>query len=611
MSSAIPMQTASVFESFNARALSPELVAKSFIPSKAFHDLTIRGHSIVIGPRGSGKTSLLKMLQPRALESWRSADANNYRARVDYTGVFIPTDISWNRQSLAIVSNLSPEISRAIRGASFTTYVLHELIDSFIWRSESPNTDVSYQRVTLDKEDEKHLVHELSKSWHLKPSTATLIGLRNSLIARNVDIWSIAQRQALLGSESTALPDWLTLEFSSCTVQAVQLFNSAIHKQDGLWALLFDELELAPDWIMKGLVTALRSSHPNLLFKLAVSPFNEKHEELTHAVQAVPDQDYNEIRLSNPLKEEGEEFSRKLILSVCAEKGIQISDISQLVGHSFLEIDPSDAKAYTKDSKHYQVLAAALEHDPSFADYWKANKLDLQEIGRLSENERAAKIRKVYPIVVIRNFYRAAANSKLSKQQTVRGRKAMSVYAGASSILTIAEGNPRWIIGLTRMLLHNSTPEKYSVPQQEQVKHIEDAIHKFRARLKTISWTANENPGHSKSLISLLDSIGFYMREHVLLDRFHPQPPLSIIIDSNASDELISAVGRAVNVGALVYVPEKGASEIVNNVKGKRFRLSYLLAPFYQLPLRLGSAVSISRVLAIQGRNTDTTPSLL
>jgi hypothetical protein len=92
----------SVFESFNARALSPESVARTFIPSEKFAELAARCHSIVIGPRGSGKTSLLKMLQTTALETWNHEEAGEYRSRIDYTGVFIATDISWKEQLRSI-----------------------------------------------------------------------------------------------------------------------------------------------------------------------------------------------------------------------------------------------------------------------------------------------------------------------------------------------------------------------------------------------------------------------------------------------------------------------------------------------------------------------------
>ena len=49
----------------------------------------------------------------------------------------------------------------------------------------------------------------------------------------------------------------------------------------------------------------------------------------------------------------------------------------------------------------------------------------------------------------------------------------------------------------------------------------------------------------------------------------------------------MDSLGRALNAGAIVFVPEKPGRRF-SSLRGKRFRLSYLLAPHYQLPLILG-----------------------
>lgn len=92
----------SVFETFNAKNLRPEQVARTFVPSSNFESLAMRRHSIVVGPRGSGKTTLLKMLQPEALDNWSHDEATRYRAAIDFTGVFVPTDRVWKEQIEAL-----------------------------------------------------------------------------------------------------------------------------------------------------------------------------------------------------------------------------------------------------------------------------------------------------------------------------------------------------------------------------------------------------------------------------------------------------------------------------------------------------------------------------
>jgi hypothetical protein len=594
---------ASVFESFNARSLAPEQVARTFIPPASFFELAARCHSTIIGPRGSGKTSVLKMLQPNALEVWRSTEAVATRKRIDYTGVFVPTDISWNKQTLAIVEGLKPNLVQAFRGAAFTTHVLHELIDVMNWRTESPNrTDVEpFRRVSLSAAGQRNIVRELSLSWGLKPATETFLGLKHALAGRLVQIWSIAQQASLFGT-TKELPDWITLEFFSCCKQAVEMFDDVIDQRSARWALLFDELELAPDWVMQGLLTALRSSADKFILKLAVSPFNESYDSLRSAIQAMSDQDYNEIRLWHAHKEDGFEFSERLFLSICRDYGVNAESMSEVVSKSFLEEEGAQSASYAKGSRQYKVLSRALKSDPSFERYWREQGVNIDKIAEMDEEERAAKVRKIYPLVIVRNFFRASAGSRQSLKQVRKGRKTIEIYSGASSILAMSEANPRWIIGLTRLLL--SGGQLTQVNRSEQARQIESTIHKFRARLKALSLSATNPRARTRTVLDLIDKIGDYFRQSAIIDDFHPQPTLTFTVDSHAPPELVIAVGRAINAGALVFVPDKNSVGILNDVKGKRFRLSYLLAPHYQLPLRLGGSVSLMHILS-RGRKPN------
>ena len=56
------INTSSIFGAFNARWLTPEDVARSFVPTTHFKALAKFQHSLLMGPRGCGKTTLLKML---------------------------------------------------------------------------------------------------------------------------------------------------------------------------------------------------------------------------------------------------------------------------------------------------------------------------------------------------------------------------------------------------------------------------------------------------------------------------------------------------------------------------------------------------------------------
>jgi hypothetical protein len=62
--------------------------------------------------------------------------------------------------------------------------------------------------------------------------------------------------------------------------------------------------------------------------------------------------------------------------------------------------------------------------------------------------------------------------------------------------------------------------------------------------------------------------------------------------------EQVEAIGTAVNQGAFVLVPNRKGETTGGTVEGSRFRLSYLLAPDFQLPLTFGAQINLSSILS-------------
>jgi hypothetical protein len=114
----------------------------------------------------------------------------------------------------------------------------------------------------------------------------------------------------------------------------------------------------------------------------------------------------------------------------------------------------------------------------------------------------------------------------------------------------------------------------------------------------------------ARGLLSLLDRIGNYISDATIDKPFTADPPSTFIIDSDLEDELVDALGKALNAGAIIYAPNDARDSIITSLRGKRFRLSYLLAPYYYTPLSLGPSRRLRTILESSKSWVPPEPSL-
>lgn len=209
----------------------------------------------------------------------------------------------------------------------------------------------------------------------------------------------------------------------------------------------------------------------------------------------------------------------------------------------------------------------------------------------MDEVVRAAEIRKVAPIVAIREYYRR-------DETTARSRKTAALYTGADSIFALTEGNPRIFIGLIGSLLaHAKARSQPAVSPHIQAEQLLAAAQKFVATLRTIP--TGDGPSDF-GVIDLLRRVANYFRDDAIAGHFKAAPTGAFIVDSNASDALLLVLVQALNAGAIIYVPDDEGKVILTSLRGKKFRLSYLLAPIYGYPIRIGPAVALSGMLRLK-----------
>ena len=594
----------SIFDSFNARSLTPTQVARTFVPSLQYQKLSLRRHSVLVGPRGSGKTTLLKMLHPQALENWPHPAADLYRNSIDFTGVFIPTDLTWREQINALGGgSLDKKTLHLLSAATVTTHVLRALVGCMMYRS-APPTDghvVSFRRVDLSVAAETEVAGALAEAWELRVPVRSLLAIKHSLSLRLLRIRQIAQREAELDVADRAMrlatEGFLFLEFIQAATVGVERFDDATGEPDARWALMFDELELAPDWLQHELMSALRSREERFIFKLALSPFTGGFPVMENQLSAASDQDYDPISLWYAGKRSSHDFCTSLWYQMLKERNLPATEPATALGQSAF-YTPSEewresGTAYSSESRLGKRLVTAAQRDSSFRQYLNDNGINTAELQRLDPNQRAAIVRKAAPVLVLREYFRTEDAEGRVKH---RSRKRPLLYAGADSLFAISEGNPRWFIAIVGRLLDRCMGPVVRISESAQAEEMLHAAQRFSAMLGTIPNAANLGVA-GRGLLGMIETIATYIHQRAVYDPFNPEPPSTVFVDSRVSSEIATSMGQALNAGAIVYVPDDFSQLIIHRVYDKRFRLSYLLAPLFGLPIRLGKEIALSSII--------------
>lgn len=607
----------SVFESINARALTPSQVAQTFVPSSHFVELCRRRHSIVLGPRGSGKTTLLKMLQPAALEAWEHTEAPEIAETIDFTGIFVATDISWSEQ-LSVIGHgmLEAEFAQKLSLACFTTHSLKAVITAFQQRIGSSHTPVQrhVRRVEIKPSVETSIVSEIAKVWRVEGIAPSFYSLRQALTRRLVEIRELGSREASLGprgrEERFAATAYLHTPFLPAAASAIEVFEDSLGIPSGKWAYCFDELELAPEVIQRELIQSIRSTDDRFLFKLALNPFTNNTYLLQSALSPAPGQDFDQISLWYAEKRIAHAFCNDLWKELTKQSGVPDWSPRDVLGASYFESSEEDSElersAYAPGSRWAKRFQSLANKDQTFRDYLQRRNIDLQKLHLMDEDTRAAEVRKIAPIVALREFY-------LPKDQTpqaIRSRKTAALYTGADSIFSLTEGNPRIFIGLVgSLLLAAKSRSSSTVSPQIQAEQLLAAAEKFLATLRTIPVErTNHSPG--VGVLNLLRSIARYFHDDAVKHEFRAAPVGGFTIDAKTPESILQVLGQALNAGAIIYVPDDEGKVILSSLRGKKFRLSYLLAPIYGFPIRMGSNIALSRILGIPQANSPLPDSL-
>ncbi|MFV0329859.1 MAG: hypothetical protein ACK5KL_08590 [Dysgonomonas sp.] len=598
------------YESFNARYLSFEDVAATFIPNREFDELLSNNHSVLMGPRGCGKTTLLKMLYPQALHSWDHPSASQIIESIPFWAVYIPTDSQWSSQLeyLNRIFSENSEIPHLISNELVCINILVALCNSF-----KDLLVLSKDSDLFDKETE--LSKELINLWELeKPISPSLYSIVQSLNKRVYNINKLVKkwRYSLSVKKHINVPDYFFHDFLLPVSMGCYAFQEIfkevnfINQKKFKWALCFDELEIAPEWLQKKIFGEyLRSTNQSLLFKITSTPLIDWEKIYGSGnVNIIPSKgnDYSIIRTwvyNFETKESWKIFCEKLFTDVL-NKNLQVSlkpidvfgeyEIMKALEVTEPKIfNPRNKikKDFAKGSNSWILFVELAKKDKSFREYLKANGVNPDNPEYKYKEDEV--LRKIKPIAVFRYFF-------IKKEQKLRTRKTIPFYFGLPYIYELADGNPRAAINLISAFSPKIRNDKPLITIRDQSNIICNFSH---LRLDYFNNYPNALIELGKTTLSmgdLLNAIGTFFSKELIGKDFKPEPITCFKIDKHTPEKIIGLVYLALNLGAIQYLdPSEEISK--ENLFNKKFRLSYVLHPHFGLPKRVNKSISLTKII--------------
>ena len=579
-------------EHYNARGLTPEAMADSFVAPRQFWLVSAHGNSVLVGPRGSGKTTLLRILDPRALTKWLALGrfvAPEGWSMPKYVGIFVPIDTAW----VSSLTNAIEETSQPDRDelylAVYSLSVAKCLVDVMRWRLSEGSVDSQFHS---DRSIESELARHLGEVFSIESKMRSLLELHIELSKRILALpsrWRDGDDSARKAATS-GLENPLVLAATACEV-----FNALANEPGRKWALLCDELEIAPLAIRRLLFSGLRAVPSPLFLKMALTP-KEQIGPSDSSDPPLPANDYEVVSLSYPTREEGapekerEDFCVALWRSLVDEHG---GDLAPLLHNPFRAFEdpqrvPTKRGVQDLDAKFGGIFRSLAKKDESFRRYLERKGINLVDLDKNDQLKRDSVIRKVRPIVEIRDHnLRLSPNGELLRIP----RRGANLYCGAKRVFAVSEGHPRWLKYTLGAMLSRAVSSHPPVRLTVQNRELRYAVQRVKARIKAL-------PVERVSPEDLVQHLGGFFASQVLGDQFRADPVLSFVVDSGVAAGVEDAVAQALYLGALVPLQGDVFDLFTKGLQGRRFRLSNWLAPAFSLPLMTGKALNLSTILS-------------
>jgi hypothetical protein len=586
----------SAFAQDNAKQMHLEETVNWFVPTENFTALFEPKHQILLGSRGSGKTTWVRLLSHDHV----SYAASIREGRMDYAREAL------DRNLLGVYVPASVAFSGALKNKDWSSEQEEE--EQFVWRlnlhccASLTHIIQSCAERYVDDEHSRILkivsvCKKLSSIWSERSrECSNIVDLR--LLLTEIELEHQAKIRKLRVQNAGRISYVGAIDFFDNEVllplkHAINVISSTLNvPPSATWMICIDEVEYLTEVHHRILNTIMRASSGNIVLKLATMPF----AHLTLATN-----------LGDPVRE-GHDFEYVYVNhNPIDSRGIGIdSGFLKFAREIF-------TRRFTIRNDEFKGLSLkeVLGDSPLFLGYEKDYErffADLKSFGNQATIDRAARL---YGTPKFGNeIYRKLSNVLLlrSEIERVRGNSKLAIYSGEELVVRCCDGNPRRLVRVINSIIqrakiqgHNSKLPINGSIQNEVLEEIARDI---------LTRTPSEPP-HGALTAKYLQLIGRYVENKFSHSprRLGSDQVTSVSILERDGPDAQKFIKQAIQLSLMT--PSTDTSiKTPNQVCEGVFHIAFLFAPLFKIFPRRNDSVRLPQVLSFQSfSNTNELPS--
>lgn len=595
----------------NARNLTMEQLSSMFISTNLYKKLMSRGHHILLGARGQGKTALFRMLGFEGFRTLAKNDswAEDILSKKKFIGIYLPTKLEWV-QSLTYVNNALLSEKDAFRW-KFNLSSCIAFVDTALACIEEYSGD--RREIILN---EMEFSSSVASVWQLGSGCDTLevvasrlrkLGYQWQVAVTKMSMFGLTLKDVIAEDLQASMSVFATNAFSPLK-QAIDILAGLLDfPKTASWLLCIDEAEFMTGEQQRIINTFMRGAPENLFIKIATMPFS--HYTLETDFSGVPlrsgndfeylmmDKEMKHISDGRAKKTDGEfsdvelQFGEQLfdrVISTCyPDCNSSWRTLEKMFGRSVLLDNAVDAD-WSQDSMYMRLFKQYAS--PSYVA--RAEELLIKEGARTKfKNEVSRKIRGT---LLLRE-----------NKDICIGNKKSSIYSGGKVVLRCAENNPRMFIRIINSMLRyikEDAQPLVGVKKQEEV--LVDLARNFHNQIKSYQVVGPD-------LYRLVETIGKRFQRELYEKPLTGDVLQSIEVDERflADDKNLKLIRAAIQYG--VFRPND-VSRINYGSDAKLegvYHLSYSFCPLFRLQPRMGKAIKMEDILMPRKQSKQEEPT--